>query len=62
MEHYLNSKDVFPFHSVAASMGGKHDRGTELTEKGRAEILRAIEGTGLPCLKLPTYVKTSTAA
>ncbi len=40
MEHYLNSKDVFPFHSVAASMGGKHDRGTELTEKGRQQILQ----------------------
>jgi len=54
MEHFLNSKGIFPFHSVAASMGGKHDRGTELTEKGRQEIFRAINRNGLALIKSGT--------
>jgi poly-gamma-glutamate system protein len=51
MEHFLNGKGIFPFRSVAASMGGKHDRGAELTEKGRQEILQAINRDGLTLIK-----------
>jgi poly-gamma-glutamate system protein len=54
MEHFLNSKGIFPFRSVAASMGGKHDRGTELTEKGRQEIFQAINRNGLTLIKSGT--------
>jgi len=51
MDHFLNGKGIFPFRSVAASMGGRHDRATELTEKGRAEILQAISRNGLTLIK-----------
>lgn len=54
MEHFLNGKGIFPFRSVAASMGGKHDRAAELTEKGRREILQAINRNGLTLIKSGT--------
>ncbi len=53
MEQLLYRKGLFPFHSVAASMGGRHDRGTELTEKGRDQILKAINRNGLTLVKSP---------
>ena len=56
MEHFLNSKGIFPFHSVAASMGGKHDRAAELTEKGRDQILQAINRNGLTLIKPSTTI------
>jgi poly-gamma-glutamate system protein len=46
MEHLLYEKGIFPFHSVAASMGGEHDTGPE-SEAGRQDILRAIKKNGL---------------
>jgi poly-gamma-glutamate system protein len=54
MEHLLSSKGIFPFHSVAASMGGKHDRGAELTERGRQEILQAIKRNEVTLIKSAT--------
>ena len=54
MERFLNSKDIFPFRSVAASMGGKHDRALELTDRGRGEILQAINRDGLTLIKSAT--------
>jgi poly-gamma-glutamate system protein len=54
MEHVLNSKGVIPFRSVAASMGGKHDRAVELTERGREQILQAINRNKLTLIKSAT--------
>jgi poly-gamma-glutamate system protein len=54
MEHFLNSKGTFPFRSAAASMGGKHDRAVELTERGREQILQAINRDGLTLIKSAT--------
>ena len=54
MEHFLNSKDMFPFRSVAASMGGKHDRAAELTEKGREQIVQAVNRNRLTLIKSAT--------
>ncbi|HVN97742.1 MAG TPA: poly-gamma-glutamate system protein, partial [Syntrophorhabdaceae bacterium] len=46
----------FPSHSVAASMGGKNDRGKEMTESGRRTITQAIERNGLFMIE-PSTVK-----
>jgi poly-gamma-glutamate system protein len=54
MERFLNSKGIFPFRSVAASMGGKHDRAAELTERGRESILQSINRNGLSLIKSAT--------
>ena len=35
MEHFLEAQGLFPFRSAAASFGGRHDEGRELTERGR---------------------------
>ena len=47
MERNLNSKGLFPFRSSAASLGGKNDRGREMTEKGRDLLLKGIRRNGL---------------
>jgi poly-gamma-glutamate system protein len=52
MEGFLYSQGTFPFRSVAASMGGKSDRGKELTDSGRDLIREAIKRNGL------TFVET----
>ncbi len=54
MEHFLNSKGIFPFRSVAASMGGRRDRAAELAEKGRREILQAINRNELVLIRSAT--------
>jgi poly-gamma-glutamate system protein len=54
MEHFLQARGLFPFRSAAASLGGRRDRARELTEKGREELLLAIERNGLPLLKART--------
>ncbi len=47
MESYLFEKKIFHFHSVAASIGGGHDKGRGLSGLGRQLIEKAIERTGL---------------
>jgi poly-gamma-glutamate system protein len=47
MENFLHTQGIFPFHSVAASMGGKSDRAKELTDSGRGLIQEAIKRNGL---------------
>ncbi len=47
MEHYLFDLGLFPFRSVAASIGGRYDKGKEMSETGRQIILQAIEKNGL---------------
>lgn len=54
MESFLNSRGVFPFRSEAASMGGKNDRGREMTEKGRQYVLQAIKRNNLPLITSST--------
>ncbi len=53
MDHFLNSKGVFPFQSSAASMGGRNDRAREMSDKGRAMILDSIKKNGLPLINPP---------
>lgn len=47
MEKHLYDLGLFPFRSVAASIGGKYDKGKEMSEAGRQTIIQAIEGNGL---------------
>ncbi len=54
MEQVLQKKGLFPFRSVAASLGGKHDQGKEMTEKGRQTILEAIKMNGLSLIQTQT--------
>ena len=54
MEQVLQQAGLFPFRSVAASLGGKHDQGREMTEKGRQKIMEAIKRNGLQFIKTET--------
>ncbi|MFA4901559.1 MAG: poly-gamma-glutamate system protein [Desulfobaccales bacterium] len=47
MEHHLYNQDLFPFRSVAASIGGRYDKGKEMSEAARQSIIQAIEKNGL---------------
>jgi poly-gamma-glutamate system protein len=48
MEHVLQDKHVFPFRSIAASLGGIDDRGFGMSQEGRAALTLAIERNELP--------------
>jgi poly-gamma-glutamate system protein len=48
MEHQLYNQGIFPFRSVAASIGGRYDKGKEMSEAARESIIQAIEKNGLP--------------
>jgi poly-gamma-glutamate system protein len=54
MERLLQAQGLFPFRSAAASLGGRRDRARELTEKGREQLLLAVERNGLPLLEAET--------
>ncbi|MGB8332003.1 MAG: poly-gamma-glutamate system protein [Polyangiales bacterium] len=50
MEAQLRKSDVFPFKSVAASLGGVGDDAIGLTKQGRRLLERAIERNRIPAL------------
>jgi poly-gamma-glutamate system protein len=50
MEALLRKSDVFPFKSVAASLGGVGDDAIGLTDQGRRLLERAIERNRVPAL------------
>jgi len=54
MEHCLQDRGLFPFRSTAASLGGRLDRGREMTEKSRRIGLDAIERNGLLLIRTKT--------
>jgi poly-gamma-glutamate system protein len=54
METFLNKKGFFPFRSEMASIGGRNDRGKEMTDKGRELILQAIKRNDLAILEAKT--------
>jgi poly-gamma-glutamate system protein len=51
MENILYNKKLFPFHSEAASLGGKKDRAREMTAKGRAMVVEAIKRNNIEMLE-----------
>jgi poly-gamma-glutamate system protein len=54
MEQFLQGQGLFPFRSAAASLGGRLDKGREMTEKGRQIVVDAIERNGLPLIRTKT--------
>ncbi|RJQ19382.1 MAG: poly-gamma-glutamate system protein [Nitrospiraceae bacterium] len=54
MEYLLYKKGLFPFRSVASSIGGRSDRGKEMTEKGRELVLQAVKRNGLGMIEAKT--------
>ena len=54
MEHCLQDRGLFPFRSTAASLGGRLDRGREMTEKSRRIALDAVERNGLTLIRTKT--------
>jgi poly-gamma-glutamate system protein len=50
MEAVLRKSDVFPYKSVAASLGGVGDDAIGLSQRGRRMLQRAIERNGIPSL------------
>jgi poly-gamma-glutamate system protein len=54
MESFLYRRGFSPFRSVAASMGGRNDRGKEMTEKGREMISKAVKRNNLTMIQAKT--------
>lgn len=50
MERILREKGVFPYKSVAASLGGIEDRAIGTTDAGRAALLKAIQRNEIPLI------------
>ncbi|MDH3625305.1 MAG: poly-gamma-glutamate system protein [Myxococcales bacterium] len=48
MESVLRKKEVFPYKSKAASLGGVGDEAIGITERGRKMLMRAIERNEIP--------------
>lgn len=48
MESVLRKKEVFPYKSKAASLGGVGDDAIGITERGRKMLMRAIERNEIP--------------
>jgi len=48
MESLLRKGDVFPYKSMAASLGGVGDEAIGITERGRKMLIRAIERNEVP--------------
>jgi poly-gamma-glutamate system protein len=48
MESALRKKEVFPYKSKAASLGGVGDEAIGITERGRKMLMRAIERNEIP--------------
>jgi poly-gamma-glutamate system protein len=47
MERLLYENHIFPFRSVAASIGGRGDRGKEMPQGGKDLLVKAMERNGL---------------
>jgi len=47
MERVLYDRGVYPFHSIAASLGGGNDMGMRLSERGRQQITEDVARNGL---------------
>jgi len=63
MEAVLRKNQVFPYKSIAASLGGVGDDAIGLTKRGRNMLERAIERNKIPALAEiePQEVRTDTA-
>jgi poly-gamma-glutamate system protein len=51
MERILNERNVFPFRSITASIGGVEDRGVGLSEEGLQLLTTGVARNGLKLLK-----------
>lgn len=54
MESVLARRDLIPFRSIAASLGGINDRGYTMSAEGRNLLLKALERNKVPLIELPT--------
>jgi poly-gamma-glutamate system protein len=61
METLLNEKNIFPYKSVAASLGGGRDLGRGLNKTGRNLIETAIERNGVQLIKSNSLEKNISA-
>lgn len=58
MERLLFSRKIFPYRSVATSMGGAEDRAAGLSEEGREILLRAMKRSKLPLIEPENYAES----
>lgn len=57
MEQVIAAKGIWPFRSVAASLGGGGDVGRGLSPSGRELLLNAIERNGTRLIEVPTVLE-----
>lgn len=58
MERVLQERKLFPFRSVAASLGGAEDRAAGLTESALASMKRTIRRARLPMIEPENYAES----
>lgn len=57
MEKLLADEGIFPYRSVAASLGGIEDRGLGMSDEGLKKIGEAIERNKLPLIATSTFTE-----
>lgn len=55
MERLLHDEGIFPYRSVAASLGGIEDRGLGMSDEGLQRIRESIERHRLPLVATPSF-------
>jgi len=58
MERILYEKGIFPFRSIAVSMGGELDRGTKYFGHEKETFLEIVERSGLPLIYEETFLQS----
>lgn len=58
MERALYEHKVFPYRSVAVTLGGEEDRAVGMSEKGVELLQKAIGRTGLPLIQPANYAES----
>lgn len=58
MERVLASRRIFPYRSIAVSLGGAEDRAAGASPAGIAQLRRAVERSRLPFLEAQSYAES----
>jgi poly-gamma-glutamate system protein len=58
MERVLYEQGIFPFRSIAASLGGAEDRAAGLSEEGLALLRRSVKRNRLPMIEPENYAES----
>ncbi len=58
-EKFFNEKGIFPYKSIAASIGGKSDIARDLSEEGKNILFNTVQGHGTRFIKANSIVESA---